>query len=403
MMAGVTWSHPGRRAGQATPEECKLVTILFADVTGSTALGEELDPEDVRALMGRYYDHARQVVSDHGGTLEKFIGDAVMVIFGLPQAHGDDAERAVAAALALREAVDKDTVLRDQVTLRIGINTGEVVATSDPSSGDFLVTGDAVNVAARLQQCANPGEILTSGRTHVATEAAFLFNEARQVEVKGEREPLRVFPVMGMRPTRQVERPPLIGRKRELAHLAMLQAWAQEEHRPQLVSIVAPAGIGKTRLLEESLERLDPDEGWRVATGRCLPYGQALTYWPLRGLLTDLVGGIERDRVIDAFVTGGYNPEDTARLADLVLAPLGIESENVTERESIFSAWRLLIETLAKDAPRIIVFEDLHWASDSLLDLVEHVMHPRTKAPLLMTAISRPELLDRRPTWGGGG
>ena len=305
MMAGVTWSHPGRRAGQATPDERKLVTILFADVTGSTALGEEIDPEDVRALMGRYYDHARQVVSDHGGTLEKFIGDAVVVVFGLPQAHGDDAERAVAAALALREAVDKDTVLRDQVTLRIGINTGEVVATSDPSSGDFLVTGDAMNVAARL--------------------------------------------------------------------------------------------------LEESLERLDPDEGWRVATGRCLPYGQALTYWPLRGLLTDLVGGIERDRVIDSFVTGGYSPEDTARLADLVLAPLGIESENVTERESIFSAWRLLIETLAKDAPRIIVFEDLHWASDSLLDLVEHVMHPRTKAPLLMIAISRPELLDRRPTWGGGG
>ena len=384
------------------PEERKLVTVLFADVTGSTALGEDLDPEDVRALMGRYYDHARLVVRGHGGTPEKFIGDAIMAIFGLPYAHGDDAERAVAAALALQKAVENDSVLQE-MTLRIGINTGEVVATSDPSSGDFLVTGDAVNVAARLQQCANPGEILTSERTHAASEAAFVFGEGREVAVKGKREPLRVFPAVGVRPIRQVERPPLVGRKRELAQLSLLQSWALEEHRPQLVSIVAPAGIGKTRLLEEFLARIDPDEGWRRATGRCLPYGQALTYWPLRGLLEGLVGEIERDRVIDAFAQGGHSPEDATRLADLVLAPLGIETEGLTERESIFNAWRLLIDTLAKEAPRIVVFEDLHWASDSLLDLVEHVMHPRTQAPLLIIAISRPELLDRRPTWGGGG
>jgi hypothetical protein len=155
--------------------------------------------------------------------------------------------------------------------------------------------------------------------------------------------------------------------------------------------------------LEEFLARIDPDEGWRRATGRCLPYGQALTYWPLRGLLEGLVGEIERDRVIAAFAQGGHSPEDSSRLADLVLAPLGIESEGLTERESIFNAWRLLIDTLAKEAPRVVVFEDLHWASDSLLDLVEHVMHPRTKAPLLVIVSSRPELLDRRPTWGGGG
>ncbi|GAC1469918.1 MAG: hypothetical protein PVSMB7_20010 [Chloroflexota bacterium] len=165
------------------PEERKLLTVLFADVTGSTALGEDLDPEDMRALMGRYYDHARQVVSDHGGTLEKFIGDAVMAVFGLPHAHGDDAERAVAAAIAIKTVVEDDGVLREQVALRIGLSTGEVVATSDASSGDFLVTGDAVNLAARLQQCADPGEIVTSERTHAATQPTVLFGEARYVEV----------------------------------------------------------------------------------------------------------------------------------------------------------------------------------------------------------------------------
>src|SRR5260221_2779385 len=175
------------------PEERKLVTILFADVIESTALADMLDPEDVRALMGRYYAHARRVIQEHGGTLEKFIGDAVMAVFGLPQAHGNDAERALAAALALREAVATDAVLSGRLLLRIGSNTGEVIAASDPQGGDFLVTGDAVNVAARLQQAAGPGEILVSERTADAAQAAFLFENGRLVEVKGKRQPLRVF------------------------------------------------------------------------------------------------------------------------------------------------------------------------------------------------------------------
>jgi class 3 adenylate cyclase len=215
-------------------------------VTGSTALGEELDAEDMRALMGRYYEHARRVVESHGGTLEKFIGDAVMAVFGLPHAHGDDAERAVAAALALQNAVREDSMLGERVMLRMGVNTGEVIATSDPSSGDFLVTGDAVNVSARLQQSANPGEILASERTCAATGASFLFGEKQQAEVKGKSEPLRVFPVAGARPVRRVERPSLVGRQRELAQLSLLESWALEERRPQLLSIIAPAGTGKT-------------------------------------------------------------------------------------------------------------------------------------------------------------
>jgi class 3 adenylate cyclase/tetratricopeptide (TPR) repeat protein len=385
------------------PDERKLVTILFADVTDSTALGDGLDPEDVRALMGRYYSHARRIVAAHGGTLEKFIGDAVMAVFGLPRAHGDDAERALAAALALCEAVTGDELLGPSFLLRFGVNTGEVVATSDPSGGDFLVTGDAANVAARLQQHANPGEIIVGERTMHAAQTAFLFGEARCIEVKGKQQALQVFPLKGARPARKIDRPPLVGRRQDLLQLSLLQARVLEELRPQLVSIVAPAGTGKTRLLEEFLSRLDPADGFQVTTARCLPYGQTLTYWPLRGLLTDVLGEeITAERLRAVFGKGGYNREDAARLADLVLTTLGIEGEKTMDRESIFMAWRLLIEVFAQQAPRIMIFEDLHWASDSLLDLVEYITYVRAQIPLLLIALSRPELLDRRPTWGGG-
>jgi class 3 adenylate cyclase len=389
------------------PEVRKLVTILFADVTGSTALGESLDPEDLRALMGRYYQHARRIIAEHGGTLEKFIGDAVMAIFGLPQAHSNDAERALAAALALRDALVSDTALAGRLALRLGVNTGQVVATAsgqDVTRGDFLVTGDAVNVAARLEQSAQPGEILVSARTATAAESSFIFGPPRQISVKGKSQPLAVYPLAAQRPARRLGRPPLIGRKRDLAMLALLADRALEGRRPQLVSIVAPAGIGKTRLLEEFLARLSAEEGWRAATARCLPYGQTLTYWPLRGLLDELLGApFSLERVTQVFAAGGYAPDDAQRLASVVLTALGAEADGrQVEREALFNAWRLLIEALAKLAPRVVVFEDLHWASESLLDLVEHVMQPRTEAALLIVATGRPELLDRRPGWGGG-
>jgi class 3 adenylate cyclase len=387
-------------------EERKLVTILFADVTGSTALGEVLDPEDVRTLMTRYFAHAQRIVSDHGGTVEKFIGDAVMAVFGLAQAHGDDAERALAAALALRDVVAGDTLLAGRFALRMGVHTGEVIATDDRSRGDFLVTGDTVNVAARLEQHAPPGEIVASRRTADAARAAFLFGKRRLVTVKGKSHRLAVYPVTGPRPARLVGRPPLVGRRRELAQLDLLRMAVLEERRPQLVSMVAPAGTGKTRLLEEFLTRLDPADGFQVATARCLPYGDHLTYWPLRGLLEGLLGGaFSRERVTEAFARVGHGAEDAARLADLVLATLGIEHDGHdghSDRASIFGAWRLLVEAAARTAPRIILFEDLHWASESLLDLVEHIVSPRTQAAVLLVALSRPELLDRRPSWGGG-
>ncbi len=396
-----TVSPPPQAPSKA--EERRLVTILFADVMESTTLYETLDPEDTRALMSRYYALARRIISHHGGTLGKFMGDAVMAVFGLPRAYGDDAQRALAAALALRQVVMDDFLLGKHLLLRMGVNTGEVVATSDSSNGDFLVTGDAVNVAARLQQSANPGEIIVSERTASASRNAFLFGNQRLTEVKGKRQPLPVFPLLQARLVRNVGRPPLVGRRQDLLQLDLLRRRTLEERRPHLVSIVAPAGTGKTRLLEEFLAHLDPAEGFQVALARCSPYGQTLTYWPLRGLLTGLLGEeIDKPHVVNAFVQGGQTPEDAARLADFVLTTLGVEQEEVADRESIFAAWRLLIEALARQAPRVVAFEDLHWASESLLDLVEHLMHARVQAPLLMLVLSRPELLDRRPTWGGG-
>ncbi|MDE3230705.1 MAG: AAA family ATPase, partial [Chloroflexota bacterium] len=385
------------------PEERKLVTILFADVADSTALGEDLDPEDLRALMARYYDHALRIVTEHGGILEKFIGDAVMAIFGLPQAHSDDAERALASALALRAAVASDILLQRHLVLRMGANTGSVVATSDMSRGDFLVTGDAVNVAARVEQNAQPGEILVSERTASNAEASFIFGEAHSIAAKGKREPLRVFPLAEQRAMRQLGRPPLVGRARDLMQLTLLRDRTLRDHQPQLISLIAPAGTGKTRLLEEFLSHLFEEDGIKVATAHCLPYGQTLTYWPLRGLLEDLLGGdITHDAVARVFSDAAYADDDAQSLARQVLAALGVESAAQVESEALHNAWRLLIQALARQAPRIVVFEDLHWASESLLDLVEHTMQPRTQASLMVIATSRPDLLDRRPTWGGG-
>ena len=386
-------------------EERKLVTILFADVTGSTSLGESLDPEDVRALMGRYYEHAREVVGSYGGTVEKFIGDAVMAVFGLAAAHEDDAERALAAALDLREVIEQDAFLGESFQLRMGVNTGEVMATTDSTRSDFLVSGDPVNVAARLQQNANPDEIVASERTAQAARMAFAFEEPREIQAKGKQLPLRIFPLKEKRAVRLVERPPLVGRKQDLLQLEILRERTLEEERPQFVSIIAPAGIGKTRLLEEFLARLDPQDGFHIATARCHSYGEAMAYLPLQASLHELLGEeVTKERVAACFTQGGYKAEDASRLADHVLATLGVKGEGAVnvDREQLFNAWRLLIGVLSWQAKYILILENLQWASDSLLDLVTHISSLRVQRPLLMITVSRPELLDRRPHWGGG-
>jgi class 3 adenylate cyclase len=390
-------------------EERRVVTVLFADVAGSTALGELLDPEDARNLLRRYYDLARDTITDYGGILEKFIGDAVVAVFGFPQTHDDDPQRALAAALALRDRVRADRSLGDRLPIRLGINTGEVVAMRESAAGDFPLSGDAVNVAARLQQATEPWGILCGERTVASVRAGFEFGSVVAVNARGKAQPIRALPLLGRSARLPVaSRTPLIGRAADLQQLELVARRALHEQRPFLVSIIAPAGVGKTRLLEEFLERLPSIEPRAtVAIAQCLPYGQRLTYWPLRSVLYRLIGVPDDARAhtvryaIRVWLEGS-GLEAMDKEVELLAATVGAGETEVVDRSALLAAWRTLFEIAARRAPLVLVFEDLHWSSDSLLDLFEFVMQPRGDLPLLMVALTRPELLDRRPTWGGG-
>jgi predicted ATPase/class 3 adenylate cyclase len=390
-------------------EERRVVTILFADVAGSTAMGDALDPEDVRVLLRRYYDVARETVTEHGGILEKFIGDAVVAVFGFPHTHDDDPQRALAAALTLRDRVRADPALGDRLPIRLGINTGEVVASRESATGDFPLSGDAVNVAARLQQAAEPWGILCGERTVASIRTGFAFGPAMAIDARGKSQPIRALLLVGRAATTPVaRRAPLIGRDRDLQQLELAARRALEEQRPFLVSVIAPAGVGKTRLLEEFLERLPGIEPRAtVAIAQCLPYGQRLTYWPLRGVLYRLIGVPEdataltvRQAIRDWLAGSGLEALD--REVELLAATVGAGETEVSDRSALLAAWRTFFEIAARRSPLVLVFEDLHWSSDSLLDLFEFVMQPRGDLPLIMIALTRPELLDRRPGWGGG-
>jgi class 3 adenylate cyclase len=390
-------------------EERRIVTVLFADMAGSTALGEALDPEEMRRLLARYYAIARECVEQHGGTVEKFIGDAVMAVFGLPTAHGDDPDRAVAAAVTMRDRIRADPLLKSRLTIRFGVSTGEVVASRDQSARDFLVTGDATNVAARLQQAAEPWAIMVSDRT-VRAAVNFEFGDEVDVAAKGKSAPVAARVVQGTRKAKAQRRSrlPLVGRETDLAQLQLVARRAVTDRRPSMVSVIAPAGTGKTRLVEEFLEwlpSLAPDAV--VATAQCLPYGQQLTYWPMRQVLFTLTGTSEDTppgQVRDAIWIWlrRIGVEDPDRDARLLAATIGEAGPEGVDKELLFGAWRSALEATARHHPLVIVFEDLQWSSDSLLDLAEFVMQPRGDAAVLMIVLARPELLDRRPNWGGG-
>jgi class 3 adenylate cyclase/tetratricopeptide (TPR) repeat protein len=388
-------------------EERRVVTILFCDVVGSTALGESLDPEDVRAMMSRYFGIARDVVSSHGGTLEKFIGDAVMAVFGLPSAHGDDPARALAAALELRDAIRVDPVLSERTPIRIGVNTGDVVATRETSGGEFLITGDAVNTTARLEQAAEPWEILAGQRTTGSAGGTFAFGPVRGVEAKGKSQPIPARALVGRTAAPAPRRLPLVGRDDDLTQLDLVARRAFGERRPYLVSVIAPAGTGKSRLLEEFLDRLPAMADAEVAITQCVPYGQRLTYAPLRALLVRLLGLVGDPSADDLrtaardWLRAAGDPE-ADRTADLLGATLGSGDVEGVDRAELFAAWRSVVERAAARRPLVLVIEDLHWSSDSLLDLIDAILQPRGAAPILMLVLARPELLDRRPTWGGG-
>src|SRR5438477_5803 len=332
-----------------------------------------------------------------------------MAVFGLPTAHGAEPDRADAAALAMRERIRADAHLNGRVAIRFGVSTGEVVASRDQSAGDFLITGDATNVAARLQQAAEPWMVLASDRT-VRAANNFEFAAQIEVEARGKSAPVAAHVVIGPRKAkaRQRDRLPLIGRENDLAQLQLVARRAVNDKRPSMVSVIAPAGTGKTRLVEEFLDwlpTLAPDAA--VATAQCLPYGQQLTYWPMRQVLFTLTGTSEDTppgQVRDAIWIwlrriGVDDPDRDARLLAATIGEAGTEG---VDKELLFAAWRSALEATARHHPLVIVFEDLHWSSDSLLDLAEFVMQPRGDASVLMLVLARPELLDRRPNWGGG-
>ena len=388
-------------------EERRLVTVLFADVVGSTSLGESMDPEDLRRLLARFYAIATEVVTEHGGTLEKFIGDAAMAIFGLPQAHDDDARRALDAALALRDRVQSDAGLGDRLPIRIGLNTGEVIASRDRERNDFIVTGDPVNVAARLQQSAEAWQIVASARTASADLGAHEFGVGTRMDLKGKAAGVEARLLIGLA-TATAPRTPLVGREADMAQIEMIARRAFGERRPYLVSLLAPAGTGKSRLVDEFISRLPefaPDA--KVAVAQCLPYGQRLTYWPMRSLLDSIVGlpddaapEATRQAIRDWLADAGA--EHPAESAALLAATIGASDADVQDRSALFLAWREVVELEAARRPLVLLVEDLHWSSDSLLDLIEFILQPRSDSAMVMLALARPELLERRPTWGGG-
>src|SRR5260221_8781173 len=330
-----------------------------------------------------------------------------MAVFGLPIAHDDDAARALSAALELRDRVRADRAVADRLAIRLGVNSGEVIATRDQDAQEFLVTGDPVNTSARLQQAAEPWMILVGERTARAAGERFSFGPTIAVEAKGKANPVSARPLEAAVGAGSRARPRgrIVGREADLAQLELTARRAFDERRPFVVSIVAPAGVGKSRLLEEFLDHLDPEI--LVATAQCLPYGQRLTYWPMRAILLSIVGlGDASTPDVIRPALGAWlrdaGDQEADRTAELLAATVGAGESESADRIALFAAWRRFVELAAEKSPLVLVIEDLHWSSDSLLDLVESMLQPRADLPILMIALARPELLDRRPSWGGG-
>jgi class 3 adenylate cyclase/tetratricopeptide (TPR) repeat protein len=396
-------------SGTTSHEARKTVTIVFADVTGSTELGERLDPESLRRVMRRYFDEARAALEAHGGTVEKFIGDAVMAVFGIPQLHEDDALRAVRAAAEIRDrlAVLNDELERDwgvRLALRIGVNTGEVVA-GDPAAGDSYATGDAVNVAARLEQAAEPGQILLGSETYGLVRDAVEAEAVEALELKGKRGPSAALRLLFVRPgaaghARRLD-VPMVGREHELALLEQAYERTVRERTCHLFTVLGAAGIGKSRLVREFVARRADG---LVMQGRCLPYGEGITYWPVAEAVKQLAG-IEEGQSAEAAreQIAGLMDEHAERelIASKVAAAMGVEGAGAASEETAWAV-RKLFENLAARRPLVVVFDDIQWGEATFLDLVEHVVDWSRDAPMLLICLARPELLDSRPGWGGG-
>jgi class 3 adenylate cyclase/predicted ATPase len=379
----------------AARELRKTVTVLFCDVTGSTALGERLDPESLRRVMARYFEAMKALIERHGGTVEKFIGDAVMAVFGVPVLHEDDALRGLRAAAKMGQAVTglNEELERDYGTtleLRIGVNTGEVVT----GTKERLATGDAVNIAARLEQAASPGEVLLGEETFRLARDAVVAEPVEPLALRGKTEPVTAFRLVAVLAdapavARRADAS-MVGRERELDRLHDAFSQALRDPSCQLFTLLGAAGVGKSRLAHEFLAGL---EDATVVHSRCLSYGEGITYWPVVGVLKQLLGDEPRARLVE------LGSDELA--AETILGVLG-EVEAVGSTDEIAWAVRKLLEAAADDQPLVVVIDDVHWGEPAVLDLIEHIADLSRDASMLLLCMARPELLDRRPAWAGG-
>ena len=399
----------GQPISVASPrgEERRIVTVLFVDLVGSTAAAETLDPEDVRAVLSRYHDRVRTVIEGFGGIVEKFVGDAVMAVFGAPVAYGDDAERAVRAALAVREALGSLGL-----DARIAVNTGEAVVAMDarPGLGEAMVAGDVVNTAARLQAHAPVNGILVGEDTYLGTRGAIDYQPSEPVVARGKSRPLAVWLALAARTSageRQLSEAPMVGRERELELLRATWERVVAERRTHLVTVFGPPGIGKSRLAWEFGE-LVTELGGRTLRGRSAPYGAGSPYAAFAAHVKQLAGIFDSDPADAATeklsstvedLVGAEGADVTGHLATILGLRTGTEA---ADRNTLFLAARRLVEALAARQPTLLVFEDVHWADASTLDLLDELAARLHDTPVLLLAVSRPDLLTQRPTWGGG-
>jgi class 3 adenylate cyclase len=393
---------------QAAPERRKTVTLLFCDVSGSTALGERFEAESLREVMLRYFDEMRAVIERHSGTVEKFVGDAVMAVFGVPVAHEDDALRAVRAAAGMLERLE---TLNDEfvgrfgsgIGLRIGVNTGEVVA-GDVSLGETFVSGDAVNVAARLEQTAGVGEVLLGELTYRLTRQAVTVEPIEPLALKGKENPVPAYRLIGVAEGGSARvghaGAAFVGRRSELAALRGELTAAVESRSCRLVTVLGQPGIGKTRITAEFLRSVEGQA--RHLTGRCLSYGDGITYWALGEIVREAAGLRKEDPASTARAKIEAVLADTGEadlVAGLLVQAMGLEAGSGATGEIAWAA-RRLFEALARERPLVVAIEDLHWAEEALLELVEE-LPALAHGPILVLCLTRPELLEERPAWPG--
>jgi class 3 adenylate cyclase len=388
-------------------ENRKVVSIVFCDLVGSTSMGESLDSEAVRRVMLRYAAEMRVAIERHGGRVEKFIGDAVMAVFGIPMIHEDDALRAVRAAVEMRESLGRlNDELEERWGVRLqtrsGVNTGEVVAGSDASRGEGLVVGDTVNVAARLEQHAGTNEILIGEGTYALTRDAVTAEPVEPLTLKGKAEPVPAFRLIDVSKeapgvARRLDSP-LVGREAEVDQLTDAFEGALETRECALCTIVGPAGVGKSRVSLEFLNKVA--DRATVLQGRCLSYGEGITYWPVAEVVREAASirdddSPERARVRIARLL----PEEQQSMAEPVASALGL-ADNVFQPDEIFLAIRRLLQAIASDRPLVVVFEDIHWGEVTFFDLIEYIANSSRDAPILILCIARPELREARPEFG---